>query len=266
MECNEYKEAIASDPGGLFEGAEHASNCASCAAFTEEMRGLNRRIASALNIPVPNLSMPDLPEAWDGQSDEQWADLSDDHSDDRSNDQMDNNTVVNLSLRRKKTNRRPGMPVWLGMAAGIALAAVLGFKLLVQETAYPSLGAEIMAHLDHEPGALTTSDAVSEQRLANALKAGVAALDTKGGVVTYARTCVIHGHAVPHLVLRGVLGPITLLLLPDEKIATAVLLEGVGTEGVILPVGDGSIAIIGNRGEPLDNLKNQLIDSVKWSI
>jgi len=142
----------------------------------------------------------------------------------------------------------------------------VGFKLLVQETAYPSLGAEIMAHLDHEPGALTASGAVSEQRLANALKAGVAAMDTKGGVITYARTCVIHGHTVPHLVLQGALGPITLLLLPDEKIAKAVLLEGVGTEGVILPVGDGSIAIIGNRGEPLDNLKSQLIDSVKWSI
>jgi hypothetical protein len=43
-------------------------------------------------------------------------------------------------------------------------------------------------------------------------------------------------------------------------------LEGKSIEGVILPVGDGSIAIIGERGERIDELKTRVAETVKWSI
>jgi len=44
------------------------------------------------------------------------------------------------------------------------------------------------------------------------------------------------------------------------------ILDGKGVNGVILPMGNGSIAIIGERDEPLNEIEQQIIDSVEWSI
>jgi hypothetical protein len=53
--------------------------------------------------------------------------------------------------------------------------------------------------------------------------------------------------------------------MPEENISAAKSLDGVNIQGVILPVGDGSIAIIGNREEQLERIKKNVLDSVMWS-
>jgi len=233
MDCKEFREAITAEPQGTFEGAAHAADCAKCSAYADDMRALDAKIARALAIPVPQLDMPELPAV--------------------------SNVVV------LKSPRRGGTPVWLRLAASMLLAAFLGYRFLIP-TEYPSLGAEVLAHLDHEPRALAVTDqGVSDATLSAVLAADVSSMDRGIGLVTYARTCVINGHDVPHLVIQGKRGPITLLLLPDEMISAPVALSGEGTEGVILPVGDGSIAIVGERGEGLEELERRLKDSVKWS-
>jgi len=59
---------------------------------------------------------------------------------------------------------------------------------------------------------------------------------------------------------------VTILLMPEEMVDMPVRLEGKSIEGVILPVGNGSIAIIGERGEQIDELKTRVTETVKWSI
>jgi hypothetical protein len=90
-------------------------------------------------------------------------------------------------------------------------------------------------------------------------------MNAGAGLITYARSCVINGHTVPHLVIQGETGPVTVLLLPDEMIDAAIQLEGVGIRGVILPVGSGSIAIIGERDEPLEKMEKLIVDSMHWT-
>ena len=53
--------------------------------------------------------------------------------------------------------------------------------------------------------------------------------------------------------------------MPDEKLAESQSLDGVSVRGVILPVGDGSIAIIGDREEQLDRVQQNIVNSVNWS-
>jgi hypothetical protein len=198
------------------------------------MGSLDALIARALRIEVPELRLPELP-PLSGAS-----------------------KVSTLPVRRLST------PLWLGLAASIVIAAVLGIRMLTQETAYPSLAAEIIAHLDHEPQALAAgNEAVADWRLDTVVGA-YAEMDTGIGLVTYARTCVIDGHAVPHLVIQGERGPVTLILLPDKSIDAAVPIEGENIHGVILPVGSGSIAIIGERDEALDQIEKRVIQSMQW--
>ena len=89
-------------------------------------------------------------------------------------------------------------------------------------------------------------------------------LITAQGLITYAETCPINGKDVPHLIIQGQQGPITIMLLPDEKISEAISLNDENSHGVILPVGDGSIAIIGAREEKLEEVQKQIVQSVMW--
>jgi Protein of unknown function (DUF3379) len=235
MNCEQYREAIAAEPGESSPGAAaHVAQCAECAAFRRDILSMDKLIARALEIDVPELRVPQL-SPLDGSS-----------------------TVASLPLRRMST------PFWLGLAASVAIAAVLGIRLLTNDAVQPSLAAEILAHLDHEPEALRVTDtAVSAQRL-DAVVGTRAEMDTSPGLVTYATTCVINGHTVPHLVIQGERGPVTILLLAEETIDAAIPIEGEGVSGVILPVGGGSIAVIGERDESLDKIEEQVAKSVHW--
>ena len=123
-----------------------------------------------------------------------------------------------------------------------------------------------MAHIDHERKSLVVTDvAVSNARLASVVTADVARLDHSAGLITYAQSCVINGHSVPHLVIQGERGPVTILLMPDEMVSGPQTVTGESVNGVILPVGDGSIAIIGEREESLDRIEKRVLDSVTWS-
>ena len=53
--------------------------------------------------------------------------------------------------------------------------------------------------------------------------------------------------------------------MPDEKIAEATTLDGENVKGIIIPVGDGSIAIVGDRNEPLEAIKKNVVNSVTWT-
>lgn len=241
MNCKDYKEAIAADPSMSFDGVSHADACVSCATFRDEMQALDQKIARALEITVPSITLPVLAPVDGGGG-----------------------NVISLPVRGSRQWRAP---VWLGLAASILVATVLGVRWINQDVVYPSLAAEIVAHLEHEPQALiVTSQPVANRKLSNVINDGGAELAGSIGLITYANSCDINGNIVPHLVIQGEQGPITIILLPDEMIDAAVPLDGEGITGVILPVGAGSIAIIGDRDEPLDAVRQRVADSVKWSI
>lgn len=235
MNCEDYRLAITADPSRE-DGSAHVAACPDCRGYRDELRVLDRRIDRALRISVPELRMPDLPD-------------------------IDTSGVVALPERRRFTS-----PAWLAVAATLVLAAFVGIRMIGGNVTYASLADEIVAHLDHEPYALrVTDEPVSERRLAKVVPADVASMNHDAGLITYAQTCVINGKKVPHLVIQGERGPVTILLLPDEAIDDAVELEGESINGVLLPVGGGSVAIIGERNEELEPIRQNVMNSVTWS-
>ncbi len=241
MNCEQYKEAIAADPSESFDGgALHSAECSSCNDFKAEMQALDARISTALKIDVPELTIPKLPPMAGEQK------------------------VVDIASRR---TIRWTTPAWVGLAASVVLATVIGVRMINTGTVQGILAEQVIAHLDYEPKALTVTDvAVSEERLYSVVRPAIATLDRDLGLITYAMSCKINGREVPHLVVQGEKGPGTILLMPHEMVDMPIRLEGQSIEGVILPVGDGSIAIIGERGEPIDQVGTRVTENVKWSI
>ena len=60
MNCEDYKKALTADPG-IDDESGHLDTCVSCREYSAEMLALNDDIAAAMTIPVPELTMPDLP-------------------------------------------------------------------------------------------------------------------------------------------------------------------------------------------------------------
>jgi len=154
-----------------------------------------------------------------------------------------------------------------------------------------SLEAEVLAHIHAEPEALAAPGPVDADKLAAVLRALGAQLDSAPGddamdgggtspgmgevdrvgsersrprrelavEVRYAGICDIRRRPGAHLVLAGERGPVTVLLMPDERVSQRAPLRTGDLEGVVLPVDGGSMAIVGSRGEPLNALAVEML-------
>jgi hypothetical protein len=212
------------------------------------MRALDERIALALAIEVPELKLPELPpiEADSGSR-----------------------TGATLSARWRGSRFR-SPPLWAGLAAAVVVAAVLVTGFPERERGGQDLVDQIVAHMDHEEASRrVTSVPVATPALDRVVRPRVSAMDRDIGLITYAMSCVINGRTVPHLVIQGRSGPVTLILLADETIDAPIPLSGDNVHGVLLPVGSGSIAVIGQREDQLDEIGRigrKLAESVEWNI
>ncbi|MDJ0812274.1 MAG: DUF3379 family protein [Woeseiaceae bacterium] len=234
MNCEQYRESIAADPS-FDGGAGHLSECEACQAYRREMLELDRLIGKALAIDVPEPDVPELPD-------------------------IEADNVAALPQRRRTST------TLLAMAASVLLAAFIGMRMFGPGPEYSSLSEELLAHLDHEPYAMIVTDVpVSDARLASVVPDDVARMDHGAGLITYAQSCNINGNEVPHLVIQGERGPVTLILLPDEKISAPQAIDGDNIKGVVLPVGNGSIALFGSPEEKFERIEKRVLDSVTWS-
>ena len=121
-----------------------------------------------------------------------------------------------------------------------------------------------LAHVNNELHHLEDRLDVPLDKVNSVLAKVGAQLQQDLGKVNYAGTCPIREHTGAHLVVAGVRGPVTLLFMPGEQLDQRQVLQDQRFSGVVLPTANGSIAIVGERGEPLERLERRLRDSVEF--
>jgi hypothetical protein len=62
--------------------------------------------------------------------------------------------------------------------------------------------------------------------------------------ITYAHSCWFRGRRVPHLIVQTPQGPVTVVVLPRERVTGTVDFEEDGYRGMLLPAERGSIAVL----------------------
>lgn len=82
--------------------------------------------------------------------------------------------------------------------------------------------------------------------------------------VNYLGSCEIAGKKGIHMVLQGDLGPITVLMLPDISVNSQQIIRDGRFHGLITPGEQGSIVVVGEKGEPLQQLQNKLEQTLRW--
>ena len=164
---------------------------------------------------------------------------------------------------------RPRWPAFAAVAASVALAAALWFGRQGRTpTDVAPLGAEIIAHILHEPAALAvTAGTVPAPEFDTVLRRGRAVLAEPLGPVSYAKLCPFRGEMVAHFVVPGEKGPVTVMLLPHENVAGPTPIDEEGFTGTIVPLeGGGSAAIVGTPDEDLDMIRDRLLQAVRWRL
>lgn len=157
-----------------------------------------------------------------------------------------------------------------GAWVGIAASVVAGFALwaVLVPPSDEQLAAEIVAHWYHEPAAWSRSDVQVSNALLDDVLAGQVAIDLAAlGAVSYARSCLVGRRWIPHLVVQGQQGPVMLLLMPERSLTSPIPLElpAENLEGRLVPHGGGSIAVLGEDGEPLQKLEERVTHALSWT-
>jgi hypothetical protein len=148
------------------------------------------------------------------------------------------------------------------LAASVVLAILLGggFWLFRPQ---PALADELVDHVRHERSSWSAHEVLSASELADVLRQAGVTFDTSMPVV-YAMACPFHGRRVPHLVVQTANGPMTVMLLAHEQVSERQEFSEEGLQGVLLPAGAGSVAVLMQNGKVPDAVATQVLSGVRW--
>lgn len=163
---------------------------------------------------------------------------------------------------------------WVAAAAVVILAVGVSVRGLQYFGYLPTgdLASDVVAHIHHEPAAVSVpvvaiTNAVPAPDVEAVVLAGGARLEHLQPMVRYARLCPFRGETVAHLVVQGANGPVTVLLLPHERVDHVVQVDEDGFVGTIAPLDiGGSIAVVGQPGESLAEIQEEVAAAVRWRL
>jgi hypothetical protein len=170
-------------------------------------------------------------------------------------------SALELPLQHFRAAPRKAEPKRFALAASVALAVLIGGGAWLFRP-QPALAEEIVEHVRHEAGSWQTHDPVPPELLAAVLdKAGVK-YDVRLPV-SYASPCPFRGHIVPHLVVQTDRGPLTVMVLSHEQVKSRAEFSEGEYHGVILPAGEGGIAVLAPKGREFDGALEAVLEGVR---
>ena len=221
MNCQEFRQHYLSEPRSHDSAyLEHLQTCHACTEFAAQETAFEQALAGALAVPVPeNLSA---------------------------------RVILNQAIQQ------PRWPYGLSAAAAVLLILIPVTLLLLRPWS-TSLEQDVLTHITDEREHLAARDRVPESKVLAVLETIGVAGNPFLSNVHYAGVCPIRHHLGGHLIVAGTQGPVTILFMPREAIGQQQRIDADGFHGIIVPHGAGSVAIVGQSGEALDDFKRQLL-------
>lgn len=235
MNCLEFRRLCLAEPATQdSEFMRHKRDCVRCAAFARDVNQFEQKLVTALHVEVP--------------------------------DNLTSRIILRQSLSDDVANGRQRRGVY-ALAAGVLLTVglIVGVFLAMRAPS-PSPDQRVLAHIEMERKLLSTEWEVGRSELARVLdKAGV---ELKGslGRVRHASLCPLSKNGGVHLVFDGSKGIVIVLLMPKDFVSKPVNVHSEKLEGVILPTGNGSMALVGQHGEHLQQIAQRIRQAVTWRL
>jgi Protein of unknown function (DUF3379) len=231
VNCEEAKVLIGGEPGAMPAVLdEHLGNCRDCQELRALVLAFETRLRSALELQAP-VRTP-------GAS--------------------------KVSAFRSRAAGKPRRVQRWRLGIGLAAALLAGFALWVSRPS-ETLAAEVIRHIEHEPESWVQTQPVSVAAVDSILQENGLVLRPVMGLapVVYASRCDFRGHRVAHLVVTTESGPVTLMVLPHERVRVAERFESDGYRGVLVPVRGGSIALVSHSDIALEKTTREVMRGIE---
>ena len=191
----------------------------------------------------------------------------DDHSDSGSN-------VVSINSARPKYFQYVALAATLVLAIGISFNLGQNSGLSDEEL---SFGNSVLAHLYEDSDEINAinsgvfSDFVAmpavNESMANAGTQLVSNELTRSLTVRSAKPCVvIPAFESAHLLVEGSMGAVSIFVINNSPVDTEYQIRDDRFDGVVIPMDEGKMILVGEKDEDLDQFKELFSDSVEWVI
>lgn len=225
MNCLEFRRAVGTAPHHLDEDAlAHRAACPRCNEALERALVFERSLAAAVAIPVP--------------------------------DNLAERILLRQTTAALHAPRAPLRSWWSIAAAGvlgIALAALFGWRWW---SANATLADLAIAHLAHEPFALSARAEVDEDAVRAMFASLGAPVARSPGTVHYLNDCRLGERMSLHMVLQRDSGPVTAMYVPRLHEPRRDF-ESVGVRGRETPVGAGTLILLAADAREFDAIESQ---------
>lgn len=225
MNCIEYRHALLVNPRSQNRNMqEHLHSCETCAQFTHEQMVLEARMQNVMQLDVPE------------------------------------GLASRILLRQSVEQKRTGRMKWsyFAMAASIVFAGVLAVLLQATPIFEQPIEQLALQHVYAEEKHLADRHNIPLAELNSILQVANVQLREHETTIHYAGKCDIRDDAGAHVVMAGEQGPVTLLFIPGEHVSSRQRLDDARFKVIVTPIEGGSLAIIGDKTEPLQRLEQQL--------
>jgi len=234
MNCLEFRRLLLQDPFADDPAMhEHEQACGQCNHYAKEQRAQEARMRDMFDQITPP---PELAE----------------------------NIQLAVRLDQRGQSRRQ---VWFAAAASVLLIVGATITSLVTESwerGNMALAQSVLNHVNDEAHHLREAGPVDNTRVRFVFARFGAELVGDVGQINFAAECLMRKRNGVHLVLPGKQGPVTAFFMPGEMTEKAIPVESERFQGLISPTPWGSVAVVGEHGENLQGLAEQLGNAVRW--
>jgi uncharacterized protein DUF3379 len=168
--------------------------------------------------------------------------------------------ALELPLNRFRTKSPPARRFALAASVVLALLVGGGFWLFRPATA---LAGAVVEHVVDEADSWNMHQQLPPAQVADVLRVAGAQFDSPYPVV-YGYPCPFKGHRVAHLVVQTPNGTMTVMLIPHEQVRRRTQFSRAGMSGVLVPAGQGSVALLTRDGEVPEALADEIVSRVRW--
>lgn len=152
------------------------------------------------------------------------------------------------------------------LTAAIGLSSLLGYQFLAPAFNDVSLRGVVIRHIDAASEHLYAHEKVSVARLRSVFARFGVRLGGGLGRVNFAAIWSMRPYRGVDVVLDGKRGPVTVLYLDGEYVGERARIRDARFDGTLFPVPSGSIAVVGEPGEPLEPIVRMLRQRLRFGV